>query len=328
MVQLAAQIIVGRSPQTQELRERITRYAASDASVLILGETGTGKELVARWLHLLSPRANGPFVAVNCGGFAGDIIDSELFGHERGAFTGAIGSRRGLVRQANRGTLFLDEIGDMPRGPQARLLRFLDSGEVRPVGADVVQGASVRVIAATNRSTETLSKDLLYRLRTLEISIAPLRSRQDDVDDLLTFYSCGALGFRPPAREALRNYPWPGNVRELRSFVECALIGRNAGDYVRWEDLPSYIRAPGSISAPPESNGALRPAVRALERQLIIRALDANRGNITAAARCLGMGRTTLGAMLRRMGIVWRDKRAGMCYTRTDGKANEAYARA
>jgi len=230
--------IIGDSAAMQQVFEHIHKIAPTDSTVLILGESGTGKELVARALHEHSRRKNEPLIAVNCAAIPDNLIESELFGHERGAFTGAVGAREGLVEAADGGTLFLDEIGELPIIAQARLLRVLQEGEIRRVGSSRSQRVDVRLIAATHRDLEQrvqeglLRSDLYYRLRVMEIVLPPLRERGEDVVKLARFLlekACkklnrAALQFNPQALELIRRYAWPGNVREMENAIERAVI--------------------------------------------------------------------------------------------------------
>jgi transcriptional regulator with GAF, ATPase, and Fis domain len=227
-------VLVGEHPAIVKLRALVERVAPTELTVLITGESGTGKEVVARAIHALSPRRHQPFVAVNCAAIPHDLLESEMFGHERGAFTGAAGSRHGLLTTADRGTIFLDEIGEMPNALQAKLLRVLEDGEVRPVGSDRATRVNVRVIAASNLDlasavdTGVFRADLFYRLQVLPIVIPPLRERRSDIP-LLTEFFLDRVRERTPSRSiaisreamvALWSYDWPGNVRELEHMVE------------------------------------------------------------------------------------------------------------
>jgi DNA-binding NtrC family response regulator len=230
--------MIGQSSPMRDVFERIRKVAPTDSTVLILGESGTGKELAARAVHESSPRKEAPIVAVNCAAIPDTLIESELFGHERGAFTGAVSAHRGLIETADDGTLFLDEIGELPAAAQARLLRVLQEGEIRRVGSPVSRKVNIRLVAATHRNLEQLvadgrfRSDLYFRLRVVEIRLPPLRARGEDVDHLAGFLlqkTCARLN-RPPlaitaeAMEAIRAYAWPGNVRELQNAIERAVI--------------------------------------------------------------------------------------------------------
>lgn len=230
--------LVGDCPAMKEVFSRISKVAPTDTTVLILGESGTGKELVARALHETSPRKDGPIITVNCAAIPDSLIESELFGHEKGAFTGAIGTRHGLVEAADGGTLFLDEIGELPLPAQGRLLRVLQEGEIRRIGSPHERKVNVRLVAATHRDLQQQVKsgefreDLYFRLRVVEIHLPPLRERGEDVAQLADFLlekSCRRLNraplhFTPAAMEALLKYPWPGNVREMENAIERAVI--------------------------------------------------------------------------------------------------------
>jgi DNA-binding NtrC family response regulator len=230
--------IIGDSPVMQQVFEHIHKIAPTDSTVLILGESGTGKELVARALHERSRRKNEPLIAVNCAAIPDNLIESELFGHERGAFTGAVGAREGLVEAADGGTLFLDEIGELPIIAQARLLRVLQEGEIRRVGSSRSQRVDVRLIAATHRDLEQqmqdglMRSDLYYRLRVMEIMLPPLRERGEDVVKLARFLlekvckklNRAALQFSSETLDLIRRYAWPGNVREMENAIERAVI--------------------------------------------------------------------------------------------------------
>lgn len=233
-----ATVLVFKDPRSQELLSRIERLAPSEANTLIIGETGTGKELVARHIHHLSRRGREPFVAVNCGAFAETLVESELFGHEKGAFTGASAGRAGLVEAADGGTLFLDEIGELPLEAQARLLRVLQEGEIRRVGSVQSQKVDVRLIAATHRDLKNLAKagqfreDLYYRLHVIALKLPALRERGSDVNEIANAFLARQsarigrddLHFSAEAEQAIRHYSWPGNVRELENAVERAVI--------------------------------------------------------------------------------------------------------
>ena len=301
----------------------IERVASAEVTVLITGESGTGKEVVAQAIHMLSPRSNQPFVPVNCAAIPHDLLESEMFGHERGAFTGAAGSRHGLLTTANRGTIFLDEIGEMPRGLQAKLLRVLEDGVVRPVGADRATRVDVRVIAASNVDLAdsvtrgAFREDLFYRLQVVPIVIAPLRERRSDIP-LLADHFLERIRDRTPGREiaisreamvALWSYDWPGNVRELENMVE-RLVILCEGAIIDTPMLPENLVASARPATPPikvklGGDGLnLNNLVRELEGRLINDALKQTGGNKQAAARLLGLKRTTFSAKLRRCGVI------------------------
>jgi DNA-binding NtrC family response regulator len=300
--------IIGQSPAMNEVFEVVRQVAPSQTTVLITGESGTGKELIARAIHQLSPRARAPLVIVHCAALPATLLESELFGHEKGAFTGAHERRIGRVEQAQGGTLFLDEIGEIDTTIQIKLLRFLGERTYERVGSSKTFAADVRFIAATNKNLEQMVKegkfreDLYYRLNVVPIQMPPLRDRPGDIpllanNFLKEFASKNHKqinGFEPAAMDALIEYPWRGNVRELRAAMEGAVVlGR--GDRVTPRDLPASVRnySPvleemGEISVP--SNLTVGEA----EKQLILRALHDCKGNRTEAAKKLGISRRTL----------------------------------
>ncbi len=299
--------LVAESPKMREVMRLMERVAPSDANVLITGQHGTGKEVAARWLHAASKRAERPFVAVNAGGLAEGVFESELFGHVRGAFTDARADRTGCIELADGGTLFLDEIANMPMGQQAKLLRVLQTGEFHPVGSSRVRRADVRVLSATNVDVAgevaqgRFREDLLYRLNTVEVRLPPLRERREDIPLLAAHFldrQAARYGRRvtlgADAMAALLDHPWPGNVRELEHVVERALL-LSAGDVVRAADL---LLAGGSA----RSDGARfeELTLDEAERYLIQRALDRFAGNVSDAARALGLSRS---AFYRRLAL-------------------------
>jgi len=316
-------VLVGKHPAIVKLRALVDKVAPSDVIVLITGESGTGKEVIARAIHLLSPRRDRPFVPVNCAAIPHDLLESEMFGHERGAFTGAAGTRHGLFSTADGGTILLDEIGEMPMGLQAKLLRVLEDGEVRPVGSDRSAKVNVRVIASSNIDLAasvkkgTFREDLFYRLQVVPIVMPPLRERRSDIP-LLVEYFLERIHSRHPdriitiSREAmvhLWSYDWPGNVRELENMIERLAI--LCEDSV----IDAAILPPSLISKPrppvieipmslPEGGVDLQNLVRDLEGRLINEALKQTGGNKQAAARLLGLKRTTFAAKLRRCGVI------------------------
>ena len=295
--------IVAQSPGMRRTLDLVLRAAPADTPVLVLGESGTGKELIARALHAAGPRRDRPFVAVNCSAIPETLLESQLFGHRRGAFTDAREDRRGLFQEADGGTILLDEIGDMAPALQAKLLRVLQEKEVRPLGAAAPEPVDVRVIAATHRDLEALCAegrfrhDLYYRLNVIAVRVPPLRERPEDLLPLVAHFLAkhGRRLGRPDvtisleAMELIRRHTWPGNVRELENAIERALVlGRGAVVHV--EDLPDDLRQ--SLLGAPDT-GPVR-LLADLEREQIIRALRAARGNKTAAARLLGLDRKTL----------------------------------
>ena len=297
--------VVGRSEAMLQVFKTAARVASTDATVLIQGESGTGKELVARAIHQSSPRAGGPFVAVDCGAIAEGVLESELFGHARGAFTGAQATRRGLFEEASGGTLFLDEIGDVGPNLQARLLRALQEGTIRPVGANEPIAVDVRVVAATNRDLEQAVKegafraDLYYRLDVVAIRIPPLRERREDVPLLAEHFAHKhgrgeGAAISPAARELMLAYHWPGNVRELENVIARALA-LNPSGVVLPDDLPEAIRSGHAAGpAPAEIIGSERPTLDELERRYARQVLRETGGNKSRAADILGIDRKTL----------------------------------
>ncbi len=321
----ATEQLVGNGPVMARLRDLVGRVAPTDATVLITGETGTGKELVARAVHAASPRAEGPFVAVNCAGFAETLLESELFGHERGAFTGADRARQGVFEAAHRGTLFLDEAGEMPLALQAKLLRVLMGGEVLRVGSTVPRAVDVRIVVATNRDLEAevrgggFREDLYYRLAVFPLQVPPLRERREDVPALVQHLLERVardlnVPPRPVAPEAMAKllaYDFPGNVRELRNLLERASILAR-GERIEASDLPvpSGAEEAAAFSGVAEGLAAafpprvdLRKTLDEVERALITRALEAAGGVQAEAARRLGVSRSALAYRLRRLDL-------------------------
>jgi two-component system response regulator HydG len=309
--------MIGRSAALREVADAITRVAPTEATVLITGETGTGKELVARAIHTHSPRRAGPFVAVNCASLADGLLESELFGHVRGAFTGATHDRSGLFETAARGTLFLDEIGDVSPALQLRLLRSIQEREVRRVGASRATPVDVRIVAATRRDLRRevaagrFREDLFYRLNVFLITLPPLRERAGDipvlVDSALAVGRPGRAGSAPLtcsplAMRMLLAYGWPGNIRELFAAVESAAI-RTDGDRIEAHHLPAEVRGSsgwnGTAPVPRyHAEGAVGD-----EQASIVAALEEAAGNRNRAADILGMGRTTLWRKMKSLGI-------------------------
>jgi two-component system response regulator HydG len=306
--------VVAHSPAMQALLKRAARFAGSSAPVVIRGETGTGKEVVARVLHASSGRAKGPFVAVNVAALPAELLESELFGHGKGAFTGAAGARRGLFEEATGGTLFLDEIGELPMPLQAKLLRVLQDGEVRRVGESRAFAVDARICCATHRDLArrveegAFREDLYYRLKVLTLEVPPLRERHEDVLPLaahfLALEKAGAVGFTPGAKERLLAWPWPGNVRELENAVKhgAALA---TGGRVDVGDLPEELAREVGASArrlKASERASPVPPMKSLaevERAHVLAVLDACNGSQAQAARVLGIGRNTLWRKLR-----------------------------
>lgn len=318
--------LVGHSPAIIEVMKTVARVAPSQATVLITGETGTGKELIARIIHKYSDRANRRFVAVNCSALAEGLLESELFGHVKGAFTGAAGARPGLFREADKGTIFLDEIGDISPALQSRLLRVLQEHEIQPVGAEATIPVDVRVIAATHNNLETLVRenrfraDLYYRLNVVTLELPPLRTRRQDLPLLINFFlvrlgahhNRGPVAVDPEALHQLLIYDWPGNVRELHNVLERALV-LAAQDVIGPEHLPADLRRggtsaviPAQISAAGSGTGDAPTSFASLadvERLHVLRVLQETGGNRDRASQILGISRRTLSRMLQRWGM-------------------------
>lgn len=311
--------LVGEGAAMRLLRRDIEKLAGSDATVLITGESGTGKEVVAREIHAGSPRSNEPFVAVNIGGIHESLMESELFGHEKGSFTGADARKPGLFELAGSGTIFLDEIGEMPPRLQVKLLRVLQERTVRRLGGMRDIPVPARIIAATNRNIEALvseggfREDLYYRLNVLRVEVPPLRDRRDDIPALAEYLlsrlrsrmSKGDIGLSTDALDALAGYSWPGNVRELENVLERALIYAD-GDLIRAVDLelPSGYRDAGVAKAPSVvAAGSSVTSLEDLEREAIERALASHGGNRTRAAEALGISRRTMLYRIKRYGL-------------------------
>jgi two-component system response regulator FlrC len=311
---------MGASPPGRLVLTQATQVAATEATVLLIGETGTGKEVVARWVHRASPRRDGPFVALNCAALPEHLLEAELFGFERGAFTGATQSKPGQIEQAARGVLFLDEVGEMTSSAQAKLLRVLQEREFQRLGGTRVLRADVRVVAATNRDLRkaiergVFREDLYYRLNVFELTLPPLRARRDDILPLSEafLHEIGrTLGGRPSgisrdARQALADYDWPGNVRELRNVLERAAIladgGLIASEHLLLRPTQRVTPAELPVSASEAVPSGL-PDLRTAERTTIQRALHAARYNKSQAAKALGLTRAQLYVKLKRHGI-------------------------
>lgn len=303
--------LVGRTPGMLRVKKLVEKIAPTDSSVLILGETGTGKELVARRIHDLSQRAGQPFVAVNCGALPENLVESELFGHRKGAFTGADAPRKGLLEVANGGTLFLDELGELDKAMQVKLLRFLESGEVRRVGENEAFHVDVRIICATNRDLAqmvqdgTFREDLFFRINTFEVHLPPLRERKDDLPELAQTLIARHLKRRdvpanilaPATLEVLKQHEWTGNIRELANALEHAVI-LSEGDVIQPEDLPDGIGTssqhkgmPASVPIWSQQQGK---TLREIEMDVIYQALDRHHGDKPKAAAELGIALKTL----------------------------------
>jgi len=312
--------IIGHSAGLRRVLDTVSKVADSQSTVLVTGESGTGKELIARALHYNSPRADRLFVTVNCGAIPEALLESELFGHVRGAFTNAITNREGRFSLADGGTIFLDEIGDMSPTLQVKLLRVLQDRSFEPVGSSKTQSVDVRVIAATNQNLEEairdkrFREDLFYRLNVIPIEIPPLRERLDDIGLLAEHFlevasqahGRESIGFGPGVVESMTRHNWPGNVRELENLVE-RLVALSGGGEIGVEDLPDSFRTqrtidPVSIQIPPDGLN-LKDVVDRVEARLIAQALKLTSGNKNRAARLIGMNRTTMLEKMKKKGI-------------------------
>ena len=310
--------IVAKSPPMRQLVDLARRLAKVDSTVLITGESGSGKERIARLVHEESTRAAGPFIAVNCGAITETLLESELFGHARGAITGATQDRPGLFEAANSGTLLLDEVGEVSPGMQIKLLRTLQEREIRRVGENKSRGVDVRVLAATNRELAhgvvggSFRQDLYYRLKVVELHVPPLRKRRDDVLPLARVLLADAAlrmkrkisGLAPAAADQLLRYQWPGNVRELENAMERA-VALARGSRVELEDLPEEIR--GAFPTPVASKGKVRP-LEDVEKEYILAALELNNGNQTHTADQLHIGSATLYRKLKSYGLIGKKR--------------------
>lgn len=311
-------LVKGTHPVMEKILNICERVAGTDSTVLLMGESGTGKELLARFIHAHSKRSSNPFIGVNCGAIPSELLESEMFGHERGAFTGAVGSRMGLFQLANGGTIFLDEVGEMTSALQVKLLRVLQEREIRPVGADRTVKVDVRVIAASNRELAVevekgrFREDLFYRLQVIPIVVPPLRERRSDIPLLVQHFlekhnqqrQLQPCKISDEAMVHLWEYDWPGNVRELENLIERMVI-LTEDSTINVENLPPNIRSFISDKKIPrptltEEGIDLNQAVEEFEYRLIDEALRRTKGNKQAAARLLGLKRTTLVAKLRR----------------------------
>ena len=311
--------LLGVSEATRAVQKRLGRAAASDATVLITGETGTGKEVAARVLHEASRRRDGPFVAVNCAAIPHDLLESELFGHGKGAFTGAVADHSGRIVEANGGTLFLDEIGDMPPAMQAKLLRVLQDKHVTPLGTMRTVPVDVRVVAATHRDLDAMVRagefrqDLLYRLNVIPLQLPPLRERIADILPLAEHFLTAATkgGHRPmhlsaEAQRRLVGHSWPGNVRELKNAIDrvCSLA---PGPTITGDDF-AFLEGPSpaiaqSVLPPDFADLSLPEAIERIERAMIVRALALANGNRADAARRLGISRQSLYTKMASLGL-------------------------
>ncbi|HNY22527.1 MAG TPA: sigma-54 dependent transcriptional regulator [Treponemataceae bacterium] len=305
--------IIGKSPAMMKVFEVLKRVAPTKASVLITGESGVGKELIANALHNLSPRKDGPFIKVHCAALAETLLESELFGHEKGSFTGAVARKRGRFELAQTGTIFLDEIGEIDQSVQIKLLRVLQEKKFERVGGEETIEVDVRVITATNRDLEKeiaagrFREDLFYRLNVVSINVPPLRERKDDIPLMITSFIREFAeengkridGIDPKARSALYAYDWPGNVRQLRNCMESAVV-MTSGTVITLDDLPPTIRSGDEV---PSIHIPVGVTMAEAEKQVIVQTLSANNGNKTKTAEALGIGRKTLHRKLDEYGI-------------------------
>ncbi len=311
--------LIGRSPAMQQLREMIARVARSQAPVHIYGESGTGKELVARLIHESGARHEGPFVPVNCGAIPTELMESELFGHKRGSFTGAVADKRGLVQSAEGGTLFLDEVADLPLHMQVKLLRVVQEKTVRPVGESREEPVDVRILSATHRNLAELvaegrfREDLFYRINVIELRVPSLRERREDIPELTTAIlerlarrmQMDPPSITPEAMQMLQAYPFPGNVRELENVLERAVTlctgGVITAEHIQLRATSRPLPEPPTIVT--AGGGALGEQLEDIERNAILKALEQTRYNKTAAAKLLGMSFRALRYRIKKLGI-------------------------
>jgi two-component system response regulator PilR (NtrC family) len=313
--ELTVNELIGTSVPMERVKEIIGKVAVTDSPVLIEGESGTGKELVAAAIHRLSSRAKRPFIPVNCSAIPQDLLESEFFGHVRGAFSGAVADALGLFRGADEGTIFLDEIAELSPALQVKLLRVLQEMQVRPVGSTKAYPVDVRVIAATNRDLEramtegSFRQDLFYRLNVVRITLPPLRERRDDIQALVSHFlrrfnrrfHRDVRGIAPDALAALTAYTFPGNVRELENLIERA-YAMGAREQIQLADLPTLSKA--AAAAPPVTSPDTVPALGDVERELILKALAVFKDDKEAAAKALGISRRTIYRRLKEYGVL------------------------
>lgn len=300
------------SPAMREIYRKARKVAKSDASVLLRGESGTGKEVIADLVQANSPRASAPYLKVNCGALPETLLESELFGHVKGGFTGAVADREGLFAAAHGGTVLLDEIAEISPALQVKLLRVLQQGEYGRVGESTTRKADVRIIAATNRPLEKMiesgdfRQDLYYRLNVVPLVVPPLRERPEDLEELVAFFARKfaprrEITLSPEAMKALKQYTWPGNIRELENAIEHAIV-LSDGDAIGLEDLPAAVQeAPAGIPAGASAVG--QASLEEIEKNCLLQALEKTRGNRTRAAKILHITRRTLGYRLRKYGL-------------------------
>ncbi|HEB0565235.1 TPA: sigma 54-interacting transcriptional regulator [Escherichia coli] len=312
--------ILTNSPAMMDICKDTAKIALSQASVLISGESGTGKELIARAIHYNSRRAKGPFIKVNCAALPESLLESELFGHEKGAFTGAQTLRQGLFERANEGTLLLDEIGEMPLVLQAKLLRILQEREFERIGGHQTIKVDIRIIAATNRDLQAMVKegtfreDLFYRLNVIHLILPPLRDRREDISLLANHFlqkfssenQRDIIDIDPMAMSLLTAWSWPGNIRELSNVIERAVV-MNSGPIIFSEDLPPQIRQPvcnaGEAKTAPVGERNLKEEIKRVEKRIIMEVLEQQEGNRTRTALMLGISRRALMYKLQEYGI-------------------------
>jgi len=312
-------VVFGRSEVMQSLRDRLAKVASANVPVLIQGESGTGKDIIARLVHGLSPWRTGPFVKVNCPAIPGTLLESELFGYEKGAFTGAYGSKPGRVEMAHRGTLFLDEISELDMALQSKLLQLLQDGQFCRIGAQEDKKVEVRIVCATNRQLEveiesgTFRQDLFYRINVVNLQLPPLRERRADVEDLINYfleyynrkYNCRARALSGELIGVLQKYHWPGNIRELENLVKRYVILGNeeviTSDLVAHE--PESFNPELNLDGPISLKKLTRQAVRDLERKVILKVLQANHWNRKRAARALNISYRALLYKIREAGL-------------------------
>ena len=318
--------LIGHSSAMQQLREMISRVARSQAPVHIYGESGTGKELAARLIHDSGARKDGPFIPVNCGAIPTELMESELFGHKRGSFTGAVADKKGLIQSAEGGTLFLDEVADLPLHMQVKLLRVVQEKTVRPIGESREEAADVRILSATHKNLADLvtdgrfREDLFYRINVIELRVPSLRERVEDIPDLaeaILNRLCRRMKMEPPeisseAMDSLKSYPYPGNVRELENVLERAITlctgGAILAEHVRLRAISmpgsaANVSAVTAISSGAMSSGGLGDQLEDIERDAIVKALEQTRYNKTAAAKLLGMSFRALRYRIKKLNI-------------------------
>ena len=308
--------IIGRSAAMKQMLETVALVAPSEATVLIQGESGTGKELIANAIHQNSPRKDQPLIKINCAALPETLLESELFGHEKGAFTGAAGPRKGRFQMAHKGTIFLDEIAEMPMALQSKILRVLQEREFEPIGSSRTIKVDTRIITATNNDLheEILAKrfreDLFYRINVVSITAPPLRERQEDIPLLADYFmkiyteknKKPITGFTPRAMDTLTRHDWPGNVRELENAVERAVI-MSRGQLIAVENLPGKLSNGAVLARERETTEPPQQSLKQVEKEMILRVLEENEGNRTHAAQALGISRRTLQMKLKEYGV-------------------------